>query len=206
MNGAFIAFEGIDGCGKTSQIEFLRDRLHSLGKRVLVVREPGGTPLGEEVRHVLLHMDLDIGSRSELLLYTASRAQLTEALILPALKDGICVIADRFADSSVAYQGYGRQLPVEKVIRINEFAIQQRYPDLSILLDIPVEESINRLNHKELDRLESEDLPFRKRVRQGYLELSERFSERYAVMDGMRDRYELHEDIFNLLLYRKLLK
>ncbi len=206
MNGAFIAFEGIDGCGKTSQIDFLRDRLHSLGKRVLVVREPGGTPLGEEIRHVVLHMDLEIGSRSELLLYTASRAQLTEEIILPALKDGVCVIADRFADSSVAYQGYGRQLPVDKVMRINEFAIQQRYPDLSILLDISVEESISRLNHKELDRLESEDLQFRKRVRQGYLELSARFSERYAVMDGMRDRYELHEDIYNLLLYRKLLK
>lgn len=205
MKGRLIAFEGIDGCGKTSQIRFLEERLRKTGKSVIVVREPGATSLGEEIRQILLHTDLEIHARAELLLYTASRAQLTQQTILPALDQGVIVIADRFADSSVAYQGYGRQLPIESVIRINGFAIQDRYPDLTVLLDIPVEESITRLHDKELDRLESEDMDFRQRVRDGYLEISRRSSDRYVIMDGMRDRYELHEDIFGLLQFRRLL-
>lgn len=205
MKGRLIAFEGIDGCGKTSQIRFLEERLRKIGKEVMIVREPGATSLGEEIRQILLHTDLEIHGRAELLLYTASRAQLTQQTILPALEEGGIVIADRFADSSVAYQGYGRQLPIESVIRINGFAIQDRYPDLTVLLDISVEESITRLHDKELDRLESEDIDFRHRVRDGYLEISRRFSDRYVVMDGMRDPYELHEDIFGLLQFRRLL-
>jgi dTMP kinase len=177
MSGLFITFEGGDGSGKSTQISLLAERREALGHDVRTFREPGGLEpgdAGERIRDILLdpvHTSLDV--RAELLLYEASRAQLVAAHYRPALAEGAIVIGDRYADSSVAYQGYGRDvLPVAEVHELNRIATGGLVPDLTLLLDIEPEAGLGTIAHRGADRLEAAGLPFHERVRAGYLTIA----------------------------------
>ena len=192
MRGKFITFEGPEGSGKTTQARRLVETLEGDGKKVLYTREPGGTKTGEAIRNILQH-DLagePIADECEVLLYAASRAQLVRKVILPALEAGIWVVSDRFADSTTVYQGYGRGFPVEDMLRINDFAIRGAVPDVTLLLDVPVELGFARLAERiardgsKKDRIEQEARVFHERVRAGYLELAARWPERFVKLDG----------------------
>src|SRR5258708_2416087 len=147
MNGLLITFEGTEGCGKSTQIAILAERLHALGRTVKLVREPGGTPIGEEIRHTLKHSASNhaMTSEAELLLMNASRAQLVREVIRPALAAGEIILCDRFYDSTTAYQGYGRQLDLEKVKAVIEFAVGETKPNLTLFVHVPPEVSAERL-------------------------------------------------------------
>jgi dTMP kinase len=176
MSGHFIVLEGIDGVGKTTQVALLAEWLNALEVAHLMVREPGGTPLGEAVRELVLgRPELDVSPRSELMLLLAARAALVLDVVRPALEDGKTVIADRFALSTLAYQGYGRGLDVEQVRRAIDVATDGIAPDLYVLLDLPLDEALARrgANGKDPDRIEREGEAFRVAVRDGYLALSE---------------------------------
>jgi dTMP kinase len=180
----FITFEGIEGCGKSTQAGLLRELLEGRGLSVLVTREPGGSPIGEQIRHILL----DPGNHgmvalAELLLYEASRCQHVEAVIKPALDAGKVVICDRFFDASTAYQGYARGLDIAMVGRLNLVATGGRKPDLTIVLDLPVDMGLMRLG-RNLDRIESEAVEFHERVRQGYLKIAENEPGRVKVVNA----------------------
>jgi len=202
LKGFFCSFEGLDGCGKTTQIKLLKQRLEKTGKEVVTFREPGCTKLGEDIRGVLLDPVADICDRSEVLLYLASRAQVTEDIIIPALNSGAIVLADRFADSSVAYQGYGRGLGAGTVEKLNDFAIKRIYPDLTFLLDITVEDVFKRLENKSLDRLEKEKGRFWFDVKRGYDWLAEKHNDRYLRLDGKADYMTIHEEVWEGLISR----
>lgn len=173
--GFFITFEGIDGSGKTTQSKLLENYLKKKGHSVLLVYEPGGTEIGEGIRDLLLHGRADISSLTELLLYEASRAQLVEEVIKPALKEGRIVICDRFTDATLAYQGYGRGLKKEIINLLNQEATRGIEPDLTLYLDVEPE---NKFNEGVEDRLEREGLSFHKRVREGYLALAKKCPDR----------------------------
>jgi dTMP kinase len=180
----FISFEGLDGCGKTTQAGLLADRLRADGAEVVLTREPGGTVLGEEIRALLLHGG-HVAPWAEAALYAASRAQHVDEVIRPALGRAAVVVCDRYVDSSVAYQGVGRGLGLERVLELNLVAVGGLMPDLTVLLEIGIEDAVGRVGD-ERDRLEREDDGFRERVAQGYRVLAERFPERYVVVDGGR--------------------
>ncbi|MDP6456500.1 MAG: dTMP kinase [Candidatus Marinimicrobia bacterium] len=193
MSGIFITFEGIDGCGKSTQADLLENHLKSIRQDVISVREPGGTDISERIREVLLSTDNRMMSkRTEALLLAASRAQLTLETIVPALESGKVVLCDRYLDSTLAYQGYGRQLPVEWLQQINSTAIT---PDITFYVDIPVDEAMARMKGKTLDRMEEEGTTFLKRVKDGYLTLAQKYSARYIVLDGTADVNSLHNTI-----------
>ncbi len=176
MSGHFIVLEGIDGVGKTTQVALLAEWMNALEVPHLMVREPGGTPLGEAVRELVLgRSELDVSPRSELMLLLAARAALVLDVVRPALDEGKTVVADRFALSTLAYQGYGRGIDVEQVRRAIEVATDGLRPDLYVLLDLPLEEALERrgANGQELDRIELEGEAFRVAVRDGYLALAE---------------------------------
>jgi dTMP kinase len=204
MRGTFITFEGPEGSGKTTQITRLCARLEEQGHRVLRVREPGGTPTGEAIRAILQHdaAGEPICRETEALLFAASRAQLVQRMILPALERGDCVICDRFADSTTAYQGFGRGFPIDDMLAINQFAINGAIPDLTLLLDIDPVSAALRLQERNQaagrgpDRIEREDRAFHERVRQGYLVLAEREPERFAVLDGAQDADALFAEVW----------
>lgn len=186
----FITFEGIDFSGKSTQCRLLEKFLTGKGFDVVLLREPGGTRISEKIRELLL--DKNSGGMSaltELLLYSASRAQLVDEVIKPALDSGKTVLCDRFADSSTAYQGFGRGLGVEKIEMINKIGTGGLEPDLTIYVDITVEESLKRLKlaGKLTDRIEAEGTTFFKLVRQGYLQLATRHKHRFKVVDGSDD-------------------
>ena len=182
----FITFEGPDGSGKTTQFRRLAARLTAQGRAVLPVREPGGTELGESVRELLLQgrggvMD----ARAELLLFCASRAQLVSERILPHLEAGGVVLCDRFADSTLAYQGYGRGLDLKVLRDVLNFATRERWPDLTLYFDLEVETALARRNADgEVNRLDAESLDFHRRVRAGYLELAARDPQRWCIIDA----------------------
>jgi dTMP kinase len=191
--GVFITFEGSEGCGKTTQIQRLSARLKEAGQPILVTREPGGTPLGESIRHLLKFAKegRDMTPETELLLFAASRAQLVRKVIEPALKAGTWVIADRFMDSTTVYQGVARRLDHEAVRLINEFAVGERRPDLTILLDVDTAEAHRRLLRRprpvgETDRMEQMPVEFYEAVREGYLELARDEPERFRVVQAAR--------------------
>ena len=184
MSGIFISLEGIDGAGKSTQACRLVEMLQSAGHDVVTVREPGTTPLAERVRPVILDREMTgIGARAELLLYLACRAQLEDEIVRPALEAGKTVVSDRYADSSVAYQGYGRELGADLVRQVNAFATGGLMPDLTIVIDIPVELTAQRRTGSA-DRLEAEDRAFHQRIRAGFIEIAEGEPERCAVVDG----------------------
>lgn len=195
-----ITFEGIDLCGKTTQIEILKKRLEENGYEVVVLREPGGTKISERIRAVLLdRANLEMNPLTEFFLFSASRAQLVSEIIVPSLKSGKVVICDRFYDSSVAYQGYGRGIDIEKVKLINKIASFGLVPDLTFLIDIPVEESLKRKKaREEIDRMEIGDKNFYERVRNGYLELAES-EDRFVVVDGLKTVGEIADLIWKVV-------
>ncbi|KYH33811.1 dTMP kinase [Neomoorella mulderi] len=184
--GLFITLEGPDGSGKTTQMERLECFLSRRGFTVECTREPGGTPLAEAIRQLLLEPRYGpIDARAEILLYAAARAQHVAERIRPALAAGKIVLCDRFTDSSIAYQGYGRRLGIELVRQVNNLATGGLLPDLTLLIDVPVELGLARLRGKgPADRLEGEDLDFHRRVRRGYLELRRLEPQRVRLIDG----------------------
>jgi len=180
-----VTFEGIEAAGKSTLIAALAADLRNGGDLVLVTREPGGTPLGDSLRAVFLDPALRIDPLAEVLLLNAARAQLVADVIAPALKDRTVVLCDRFFDATVAYQAYGRGLDLEAVLDLCLTATHRIAPDLTFLIDVPVELSRERLRVRGgADRLEREDAEFHARVREGYLRLAERFSNRYVILDG----------------------
>lgn len=191
--GIFITFEGGDGAGKTTQISKLRQALESRGHTVVVTREPGGTPLGQEIRELLLHKDY-VAPRAEALLYAADRAHNVDTVIRPALERGDVVINDRYFDSSVAYQGAARSLGKDEVLELSLWATNHLYPDLTFLLDIPVEVGRMRVG-PEKDRLESAGTEFHEAVRREFLELAANNPERFRVIDGCANVDEIAEEI-----------
>jgi len=188
-NGFFIAFEGIDGCGKSTHMKIVAEHLTSLGFDVITTREPGGTKLAERIREILLDNSLSgrISPMAELMLYLASRAQHSSEIIAPHLEKGGVVLTDRFADSSVAYQGGARNLGMELVEELCSHVIP-RWPDLTLFLDVPPEESIRRMNNRTPDRLEEEGLTFLREVRDAYLKLIENHPDRFFRIDSSNER------------------
>jgi len=187
MNGRLITLEGGEGAGKSTVLDAVRERLRAQGIDVAVTREPGGTPLGEAVRAIVLDPKLrDLCAESELLLMFASRAQLVREMIRPALAAGTWVLSDRFTDASYAYQGGGRGLPVERIAELERWAVGIR-PDFTLLLDLPVEDGLARAGHRgEADRIERENREFFERVRKTYRERAAAEPVRYRVIDASR--------------------
>jgi len=181
--GLLITFEGGEGSGKSTQAARLRDRLAAEGRKAILLREPGGTPLGEQLRQAILHRTSDMTPEAELLLFLAARAELVRSVILPALDDGAIVLCDRFSDSTLAYQGFGRGLDLETVRRLDAFATSGLFPDLTVLLDLPAEVGSKRKS-AETDAFQREDGGFHQRVRQGYLTLAAASPSRWLVLDA----------------------
>ncbi len=182
--GIFITLEGIEGSGKTTQAELLRDFLIESGFEVLLTREPGGSPIGEKIRQILLDTsNKEMEPLTELLLYEASRCQHVKEIIGPALNAGKVVICDRFYDASTAYQGYARGIDIETVKELNLVATGGRKADLTIVLDLPASDGLRRLG-QSLDRIEGETMEFHERVRRGYLEIAKSDPDRVKVIDG----------------------
>ena len=183
----FVSFEGIDGSGKSTQARLLASTLRQDGYDVVEVREPGGTPLGEDVRSLLLASDRSVTTRAELLLFAAARAELIETVIRPAMERGAVVVADRFSDSTVAYQGGGRGIrPVEWIEALAEFAAAHVTPDRTYLIDVPVEDALARRSGADTDRIEGAGRDFYSRVRSAYLHLSRRHPGRIVLLDGFQ--------------------
>lgn len=202
--GWFITFEGPEGAGKTTQARRLIARLKTAGFDVVYTREPGGTPTGEAIRGLLQHDKAGelLCPETEIFLFAASRAQLVRRVILPALEGGKVVVSDRFVDSTTAYQGYGRGFDIEQVLAINAFAIDGAVPDLTLLLDVPVELGLDRVHGRqqalfaEMDRIEREERAFHERVREGYLALARRFEDRFRVIDATRSPEEVEQEVW----------
>ena len=194
-SGKFITVEGIDGCGKTTQAEFIIDGLVEAGLSAKLVREPGGDPISESIRKLLLHAEESMSDRAEALLMIASRAQLTDKVILPQIIDGKWVVADRYADSTLAYQGGGRGLSVNSLDMINEFGTYTLKPDLTFFIDISVDIANSRMR-VERDRIEKEGNDFQQRVRDQYLKLSEKDSDRVVVINGDKSINEIKANIW----------
>lgn len=190
--GLFITLEGPEGSGKSTQAALLVERILAKGDEAVSVREPGGTPVGEQIRHMLKNGAgyKEITTETEILLFEASRAALVASVIRPALEQGRHVVCDRFADSTTAYQGYGRGYDLERLLELHDIAANGLVPDLTLLLDIEIETSLQRLeqrnhdNNTGRDRIESEDNAFHQRVREGYLLLAKKWPERFCVIDG----------------------
>ena len=191
----FITFEGIDGVGKSTQLDLLENYLSDRGHRVLRTLEPGGTDLGQEIRHLLLHRKGDVAPRSEALLYAADRAHHVATKIRPALAEGQIVLSDRYFDSSVAYQGAARELHVAEVRDISLWAVDNLLPDLTVLLDLPATEAMARRSTKgtEPDRLERERVEFFERARNEYLKMSS--EPRFLVIDAALSVEEIHQRV-----------
>ncbi|NLB10607.1 MAG: dTMP kinase [Clostridiaceae bacterium] len=200
--GCFITFEGVDGTGKTTHIEKLAADLKSEGKDVVMLREPGGTQIGEQIRQILLKREHQaMADVSELLLFAAARAQLVREVIRPALEQGKHVLCDRFIDSTVAYQGYGRGLDIDLVQRVNNAAVGETRPDLTIWIDIEPEELAKRLGKRNTDnksdRLDLESNDFRDRVRTGYVKISEEEPGRVVRVISKSDIRDTYEQIIS---------
>src|SRR5262245_290682 len=197
MRPMFVSFEGIDGCGKTTQAELLRARLEDDGVDVVLTREPGGTELGERIRDLLLHGGY-VAPWAEALLYAASRAQHVEEVIRPALERDAFVVCDRYVDSSVAYQGVARGLGLERVLDLNLTAVGGLMPDVTFLLQLDPADVAPRLRRSH-DRLAREGAAFRALAAAGYRDLAERFPARIVVLDGTRKAAEIAEDVYGAL-------
>jgi dTMP kinase len=189
QRGVLISFEGSEGSGKSTQIAHLAEQLQLVGREVVSTREPGGTEIGEQVRNIIVHNSKgdEMCAETELLLFAASRAQLVREIIAPNLLKGVVVLCDRYIDSSTVYQGVARNLSRDPVQQINQFAVGNVLPDLTIVLDVPTGVSLNRINQRASDlpnRMERENIDFYKKVRDGYLVLARSLPRRFFVVDG----------------------
>lgn len=196
--GLFITFEGIDGCGKTTQIELLKDYFEQKGYTVLLTREPGAKGLGEKFREILLNYDGEVSSNCESFLFLADRAQHIDTIIKPAIEKGHIVLCDRHTDSTVAYQGYGRMLDLKQIHDLNKIATNGIKPDKTFILDIDVETSFERIG-KSRDRMENAGIEFFKRVRNGYLEISHQEPERVKLLYGKDTIANIHKQIIDCI-------
>ena len=192
--GLFITFEGVDGCGKTTQMKILSEYLKEKNYEVLLTREPGAKGLGERIREILLHYDGEVSSKAESFLFLADRAQHIDTIINPAVEQGKIVLCDRHTDSTIAYQGYGRNIDIERLKYLNNLATGSRKPDLTFVFDIDIETSMSRVG-KEKDRMESAGKEFFNKVRSGYLEIAKLEPDRVKVIDATRAIDEIAEDV-----------
>ena len=194
----FISFEGIDGCGKSTQVDLLIKKLNSLKIRSLLVREPGGSEIAENIRSILLDKSKRVMSNeTEALLMTASRAQLTREVIIPKLNEGFVVVADRFQDSTIAYQGGGRGLDISFLEMLNLFATNHLIPNITFYIDISAKEGLKRTISNEFDRIENAGEAFQVRVRNEYLNLIKKEPQRVFLVDGTKTVTEIHEEIWS---------
>ena len=198
----FITLEGPEGSGKSTQIRRLAKRLEAMGYPVITTREPGGTPIGDQIRHVLVRLEnKELHPRTEILLFLAARAQLVEQLIKPALQDGKIILCDRYGDSTLAYQGYGHGLDLDKLRQMLDFATDHLKPDLTILLDLDVKIGLMRKKAEdEWNRLDAYEVLFHERVRQGYLQLAAEEPERWRIVDASQGIDTVQEDLFQIIL------
>lgn len=203
--GTFFTFEGLDGSGKTTQLALLAERLEAAGRRVVRTQEPGGTRVGAQIRKILLDAaSADLRAMPELLLYFASRAQNVEEVIQPALEEGAVVLADRFTDASMAYQGRGRGLGVDAVLALQRIACGSLKPDLTLLIDIDIETSVRRARHRNAaatvseNRFEQEEFEFHRLVREEYLEIQRRDPGRVRLIDGRRSRQQIAAEVWSI--------
>ena len=204
-NAKFITFEGIDACGKSTQARLLLEHMNTSGVETILVREPGGTNISESIREILLHSSSSqMGDRTESLLMTASRAQLTQEVIVPNIDQGKFVIADRYSDSTLAYQGGGRNLDIEWLIELNNYATFTLLPDITFFVDIRPEEALRRLN-SDKDRIEGEGIEFQTLVRKTYQILAEKFNDRYVIIDGYAEKGDIHKKVLNEMKRRKFI-
>lgn len=197
----FITFEGLDFCGKSTQVNLLEEYLLNQNKQVKIIREPGGTIISEKVRSILLDKkNENMFIETEILLFSASRAQLVREVIKPFLDNNYFVISDRFHDSTTAYQGFGRLISLEFVTAINRFAIGEAIPDVTFLIDIPITEAKKRktLRNSELDRIELSDSQFYEKVRGGYLSLAKQ-EKRIKVINGLQSIDQIHNQIIDVI-------
>jgi dTMP kinase len=209
LRGKFIVFDGGEGCGKSTQAAMLAERLQTEGLGVLHVHDPGTTRIGQMIRKILLDPgNTDMGMRCEMMLYMAARAQMMAEMILPALNDGKVVISDRFVSSTLAYQLGGDGITADEIRKVADAAITHRWPDLTIILDMPLDKSSARvkpkftlfpddpLAGKEMDRIEQRSLDYHAQVRQRYLDQAKADPKRYRVIDGSRAKDVVHEDVY----------
>ena len=202
LTGKFITFEGPDGSGKSTVIKAVEEFLQSEGYNILTTREPGGIRIAEDIRRVILSKENTMMSaRAEALLYAASRAQHLAEKVQPALDEGKIILCDRFVDSSLAYQGYGRELGIDEVWSINKFAIGDVLPDLTIFIDIPPHIGLNRVQKstRKLDRLDLETLEFHEKVYEGYKKVIEKFKDRFVIIDGENPVETVIEDTLQVI-------
>lgn len=204
MRGRFVTFEGVEGAGKTTQVRLLTAYLGACGQQPVVVREPGGTAAGEQIRNLLLSASSSLTPEAELFLFLAARAQNTEKVIRPALAAGQWVLCDRYSDSTIAYQGYGRGLDLAVVKEVNRFATRGLEPDITFILDLPPEIGLKRQNSR--NRMEGEPLTFHVRVREGYLTEAHRAPERFCIIDACQDPSAMHEEVVAELRRRRWLQ
>ena len=199
--GTLISFEGSEGSGKSTQIIRLAAHLQKQSREVVTVREPGGTEIGEQIRNIIVHNSKgdEMCAETELLLFTAARAQLVREIIAPALVRGAIVVSDRFLDSSTVYQGIARNLAMDPVQQINQFAVGNVMPDLTIVIDVPTEVSLARIRQRASDipdRMERENIDFYHKVREGYLVLAKGLPKRFAVIDGTKSEDAIEKSIW----------
>ena len=203
----FITFEGIEGSGKTTQIQLLMEQLRNRGQQVVITREPGGCPIADRIRGILLNPENSaLVHRSELLLYAAARAQHVSEIIRPALKAGATVLCDRFTDATLAYQGHGRGLDQKLITQLNQLASEEIKPDLTLLLDLPVEKGLGRALQREViqqdsteGRFEREALEFHQRVHAGYHTLADNEPDRFRIIDADNDLQTIHLEILRTI-------
>ena len=200
-SGKLISFEGSEGSGKSTQIARLAAHFQKTQREVLTTREPGGTEIGEQIRNIIVHNSKgdEMCAETELLLFTAARAQLVREVIAPAIMRGAIVLSDRFLDSSTVYQGIGRNLAADPVAQINRFAVGNVMPDLTVVIDVPTEVSLARLKQRASDlpdRMERENLDFYTKVREGYLVLAQGMPERFLVIDGTKSAESIEKKIW----------
>ena len=190
--GMFITFEGVDGCGKSTQMRFLAEYLQSIGVDVVTTREPGGCTISEQIRDMLLSLDnYEITDMTEALLYAAARCQHIDEIIRPACDAGKIVLCDRFIDSSLAYQGSGRGLGIDRIMDLNRYAIGDMMPDKTFFIDFPPEMAFNRMSKKRVhDRLETQSLEFYQNLYRGFKELAEMYPDRIITIDASGDKFQ----------------
>lgn len=199
----FITFEGIDGSGKSTQANFLKNQLQNDGYDVILLREPGGTIISEKIRDLVLnHRASSVSPLTEALLIASSRYQLVNEIILPALKKNTIVICDRYIDSTIAYQGYGRGINISWLNEINKYSLMHANPELTYLFDLKVEDSMLRIKNKNKDRIEQEGKDFLSKVRNGYLKLAKN-SKRFILLNAMDSPEKLKNKVYNYYLNKK---